>query len=44
VEQPADLPVLQATKVELLINMKAADLLGVNVPLPLRGRADKLIE
>jgi len=43
-EKPADLPVLQATKVELIINMKAADLLGINVPLPLRGRADDLIE
>ena len=43
-EKASDLPVLQATKVELIINMKAADLLGVNVPLPLRGRADELIE
>jgi len=43
-EKPADLPVLQATKVELIINMKAADLLGISVPLPLRGRADDLIE
>jgi len=43
-EKHADLPVQQATKVELLINLKTANTLGVTVPLPLSGRADELIE
>jgi putative ABC transport system substrate-binding protein len=43
-EKPAELPVLQSTKVELMINLKAAKTLGVNVPLDLIGRADELIE
>src|SRR5262249_22051686 len=42
--KPADLPVQQSTKVELIINMKAAKALGISVPLPLSGRADELIE
>jgi hypothetical protein len=42
--KPADLPVQQATKVELYINVATAKALGVTVPIPLIGRADEVIE